>query len=80
MRFDYIGLISSAPDTGEGIVIFRPEVRLRLHGPNGSEGSVALVDTGAQTTRYSQKRSLGRWESGWFPEKVRQRGRSADRR
>jgi len=50
MKFDYTGLISSAPDTGEGIVIFRPEVRIRLHGPNGSEDFLGLVDTGADNT------------------------------
>lgn len=50
MRFDYTGLISAAPDTGEAIVVFRPEVRIRLHGPNGSEDFLALVDTGADNT------------------------------
>ncbi len=30
MRFDYSAILSSAPDTGEAVVIFRPEVRIRL--------------------------------------------------
>jgi hypothetical protein len=50
MRFDYTAIISSAPDTGEPVVIFRPEVRLVVRGPNGSGDFVALVDTGADNT------------------------------
>ena len=50
MRFDYTPLLSSAPDTGDSVVIFRPEVPVRVHGPNGSIDFVALVDTGADNT------------------------------
>jgi hypothetical protein len=50
MRFDYTAIISSAPDSGEPIVVFRPEVRVVVRGPNGSGDFVALVDTGADNT------------------------------
>jgi len=50
MRFDYTGVISASADTGDPIVIFRPEVRIRVHGPAGSGDFLALVDTGADNT------------------------------
>lgn len=50
MRFDYTTIVSSAPDTGELVVIFRPEIRLTVHGPLGSGDFVALVDSGADNT------------------------------
>jgi predicted aspartyl protease len=50
MRFDYTAILSSALDTGDPIVIFCPEVPLRIHGPSGSRDFVALVDTGADNT------------------------------
>ena len=50
MRFDYTTILSSAPDTGEPVVIFRPEVRITVHGPKGSGDFLALVDTGADNT------------------------------
>lgn len=50
MRFEYSAILSSAPDTGEPVVIFRPEVRIRVHGPNGPGDFLALVDTGADNT------------------------------
>jgi predicted aspartyl protease len=50
MRFDYSAILSSAPDTGEPVVIFRPEIRIRVHGPRGSGDFLALVDTGADNT------------------------------
>jgi hypothetical protein len=61
MRFDYTGIISSAPDTGDPVVIFRPEVRIRVHGPIGSGDFLALVDTGADNTILPQSiaQSLG---------------------
>jgi len=52
MRFEYATLISSGPDTGEPAIIFRPEVPIRLHGPNGSDDFQALVDTGADNTVF----------------------------
>ena len=61
MKFDYTGIISSAPDTGEAVVIFRPEVRIALHGPNGSGDFLALVDTGADNSVLPESvaRALG---------------------
>jgi hypothetical protein len=50
MKFDYTGVISSSPDTGDAVVLFRPEVRIRLRGPHGSGDFLALVDTGADNT------------------------------
>ncbi len=50
MRFDYTAILSSAPDTGEPMVVFRPEVRVIVRGPNGSGEFRALVDTGADNT------------------------------
>jgi hypothetical protein len=50
MIFHYTAILSPAPDTGEEIVIFRPEVPLRIFGPNGSAMYMALVDTGADNT------------------------------
>jgi len=61
MRFDYTGVISASADTGDPIVIFRPEVRIRVHGPNGSGDFLALVDTGADNTILPESvaRALG---------------------
>ena len=50
MRFSYTTIVSAAPDTGELVVIFRPEVRITVHGPKGSGDFIALVDTGADNT------------------------------
>jgi len=50
MRFDYTAIVSSSPDTGEPVVIFRPEVRIKVHGSKGSGDFLALVDTGADNT------------------------------
>ena len=50
MRFDYTAIVSSSPDTGDPVVIFRPEIRVTVHGPNGSRGLRALVDTGSDNT------------------------------
>jgi predicted aspartyl protease len=47
MRFDYAAIIARAPDSGDYVVIFRPEVQVTLYGPNGSGEFRALVDTGA---------------------------------
>jgi hypothetical protein len=47
MRFNYTTILSSAPDTGEPMVIFRPEIRIVVHGPCRSGEFIALVDTGA---------------------------------
>jgi predicted aspartyl protease len=50
MKFSYSAVVAPAPDSGEQLVIFRPEVPLTLHGPNGSRQYIALVDTGADNT------------------------------
>ncbi|MGD0653297.1 MAG: aspartyl protease family protein [Thermoguttaceae bacterium] len=50
MRFDYTAILSSSPDTGEPMVIFRPEVQIKVHGSKGSGDFLALVDTGADNT------------------------------
>jgi hypothetical protein len=50
MRFNYTTIISAAPDSGELVVIFRPEIRITVHGPKGSGDFVGLVDTGADNT------------------------------
>lgn len=50
MKFAYSGILSPAPDTGEEVLIFRPEVPLRIHGPNGFASYMALVDTGADNS------------------------------
>ena len=61
MRFDYTGIISSAADTGDPTVIFRPEIRIMVHGPKGSREVLALVDTGSDDTVLSERvaRDLG---------------------
>jgi hypothetical protein len=50
MNFDYSGFLTYAPDTGEEIVVFRPEVPLRVIGSQGEAVYMALVDTGADNT------------------------------
>jgi hypothetical protein len=55
MKFDYSGVISSAADTGELSVIFRPEVSIRVYGPKGSREVLALVDTGSDDTVLGER-------------------------
>jgi hypothetical protein len=50
MKFNYTAIVSSSPDMGEPVIIFRPEVRIKVHGPKGSSDFLALVDTGADNT------------------------------
>jgi hypothetical protein len=50
MKFPYSGFLSKAQDSGEEIIIFRPEVPLRIHGNRGLVDIIALVDTGADNT------------------------------
>lgn len=50
MKFPYSLNIVPSIDTGEEIVLLRPEVPLRVHGPNGHLDVVALVDTGADSS------------------------------
>ena len=50
MKFNHTAIISCSPDTGEPVVMFRPEVMITVHGRNGSGDFLALVDTGADNT------------------------------
>ncbi|MHB1038529.1 MAG: pepsin/retropepsin-like aspartic protease family protein [Pirellulales bacterium] len=50
MRFEYTAIVSSAPDNGDPVVIFRPEIHLTVHGRRGSSDFLALVDSGADNT------------------------------
>ncbi len=52
MRFEYTGIIASAPDTGDAVAVFRPEVRIMVHGPKGQAVYRALVDTGSDNTIF----------------------------
>jgi hypothetical protein len=52
MRFEYACIISAAADTGEPLAVFRPEVEILVHGPNGSKVLQALVDTGSDNTVF----------------------------
>ena len=54
MKFPYSVNISPAIDTGEEIVLLRPEVPLRVHGPSGVAHVQALVDTGADNCIFPQ--------------------------
>lgn len=71
MRYSYSYYISTSIDTGEEIVIMRPEVPLRIHGPNGQRDWYALIDTGADNSifpfevagRLGIKTTLGRGPS-----------------
>jgi hypothetical protein len=50
MRFPYSLNIVPSIETGDEIVLLRPEIPLRMHGPAGIADVVALVDTGADTS------------------------------
>ena len=65
MRFDYTAILSVASDTGDAVVIFRPEVRIRVHGPSDSADFLALVDTGAELSLIpsSIARNIGAWST-----------------
>ena len=52
MRFPYSLNISPAIDTGEEIVVLRPEIPVRVHGPNGVVECFALVDSGADNSIF----------------------------
>ena len=52
MRFPYSVNIAPEPETGDPIVILRPEVLVRIYGPDGKESHYALVDTGADNTIF----------------------------
>ena len=50
MRFPYSLNIVPSIETGDEIVLLRPEIPHRMHGPAGIADVVALVDTGADTS------------------------------
>jgi hypothetical protein len=50
MRFPYSLNIVPSIDTGDEIVLLRPEIPLRIHGPAGRADLLALVGTGADTS------------------------------
>ena len=61
MRFPYTVNIAPSVDTGEEIVLLRPEVTITIHGPSGRASVLALVDSGADNTIFPLKfsRMLG---------------------
>jgi hypothetical protein len=50
MKFSYSAFLSPALDSGEEVIIFRPEVPRRIFGSTASAVYMALVDTGADNT------------------------------
>jgi hypothetical protein len=50
MRFPYTLHIVPSIDTGDEIVLLRPEIPLRVYGPVGHIDVLALVDTGADNS------------------------------
>jgi hypothetical protein len=50
MRFPYSLNTATSIDTGDEIVLLRPEIPLRIHGPSGEADLLALVDTGADNS------------------------------
>ena len=50
MRFPYSLNIAPSIDTGDEIVLLRPEIPLRIYGPVGEADLLALVDTGADNS------------------------------
>jgi hypothetical protein len=50
MRFPYTLNVVPSIDTGDEIVLLRPEVPLRIYGPLGHVDVLALVDTGADNS------------------------------
>lgn len=50
MRFPYSASIVGQDENGDAIALFRPEIQVRVVGPNRSRLLWALVDTGADYT------------------------------
>jgi predicted aspartyl protease len=50
MRFPYTLSIARSIDSGNEIVVLRPEIPVRVHGPAGTADMLALVDTGADSS------------------------------
>ena len=52
MKFPYTLNIVPSIDTGDEIVLLRPEIPLRVYGPRGHVDVLALVDTGADNSIF----------------------------
>lgn len=52
MKFPYSMYIVSASDTGEPVPMLRPEVQVRIYGPEGDADALALVDTGSDKSIF----------------------------
>jgi hypothetical protein len=61
MRFSYTLNLAPSIDTGDEIVLLRPEIPIRVYGPAGTADMLALVDTGADNSIFplSVARDLG---------------------
>src|SRR5690348_12795108 len=52
MKFPYTLNIAPSIDSGDEIVLLRPEVPLRVHGPSGHVDVLALVDSGSDNSIF----------------------------
>jgi predicted aspartyl protease len=52
MKFQYSSIVDKDQDTGDFILLRRPEIPVTLIGPRGQLSAVALVDTGADHTIF----------------------------
>jgi hypothetical protein len=52
MKFPYTLNLVESIDTGDEIVVLRPEVPLRIYGPTGHVDVIALVDSGADNSIF----------------------------
>jgi hypothetical protein len=61
MRFPYTLNLVASIDTGDEIVVLRPEIPLRVYGPTGHIDVMGLVDSGADNSilPLSVARNLG---------------------
>jgi hypothetical protein len=50
MTFPYTLNIARSTDTGDEIVILRPEIPVRVYGPAGTSEVLALLDTGSDNS------------------------------
>jgi len=50
MRFPYTLSLARSIDSGDEIVLLRPEIPVRVYGPAGAAEMLALVDTGADSS------------------------------
>jgi hypothetical protein len=54
MKFRYSSVISVVPDTGDYLLLRRPEIPITIVGPSGSASYIGLVDTGSDNTIFPQ--------------------------